>query len=299
MEARRGFGAAMVRPLQTHVLIPDLVLAPRHVPLGGNVPRPRRSDGMIWPAAGIRPAGAERDPRVATSARQVGVGPARSPQLATAKHLHHRDGLARAVPDVVEPRFFGLRVERRQSGIPAGGMVLIDARHGGIVCSCMMVGRSGAAAVVFCRRRVGGADKRRHDRPCHGSPGARATTGSHEVLIEIELVVERHLLDLREDQRLPRPAVLPLPPVRARTCLIGTRVVGENECRARQHLTRTVVVVQSHGQLLQVVAAGDPTCRFPGRLDGRQKQADERSDDRDHDEKFHESETRRRRGMSG
>jgi hypothetical protein len=43
--------------------------------------------------------------------------------------------------------------------------------------------------------------------------------------------------------------------------------------------------------LLEVVGAGHPAGRGPRRLHGRQEQAYEHADDRDHDQEFNERET--------
>jgi hypothetical protein len=54
-----------------------------------------------------------------------------------------------------------------------------------------------------------------------------------------------------------------------------------------------VVVVQRDADLVEVVAALRRARRLTGALHGRQEQADERADDRDHGEQFDEREARR------
>ena len=44
-------------------------------------------------------------------------------------------------------------------------------------------------------------------------------------------------------------------------------------------------------ELLEVVRTGDAASGLASRLHGRQEQADENADDRDHDKQFHERET--------
>ena len=53
-----------------------------------------------------------------------------------------------------------------------------------------------------------------------------------------------------------------------------------------------VVLEAAEGELSHVVAAGDASCRFAGRLHGRQEQGDENADDGDDDEQFNEREAR-------
>jgi hypothetical protein len=50
------------------------------------------------------------------------------------------------------------------------------------------------------------------------------------------------------------------------------------------------VAVHGQAHLLDVVGTLHPAAGLPGRLHGRQEQADERRDDRDHHEKFDERE---------
>ena len=52
-----------------------------------------------------------------------------------------------------------------------------------------------------------------------------------------------------------------------------------------------VVDLKRQGHLLEIVAAGHPPRRLTRRLHGRQEQADEGGDDRDHHEQFDEGET--------
>ena len=60
-------------------------------------------------------------------------------------------------------------------------------------------------------------------------------------------------------------------------------------------LPRIVVAVQRQPLLPQVVAARDSASRLAGTLHGREQQADERRDDRDHNEQFDERESAARR----
>ena len=53
---------------------------------------------------------------------------------------------------------------------------------------------------------------------------------------------------------------------------------------------RIVVIVQGKTHLFHVVLAGEPGRRFADFLDGRQKQADQNGDDRDHHQEFDQSE---------
>jgi hypothetical protein len=52
------------------------------------------------------------------------------------------------------------------------------------------------------------------------------------------------------------------------------------------------VLEAAEGELSQVVAAGDSSCRFPGRLHGREEQGDEHSDDRNDRQQFNKREAR-------
>ena len=51
------------------------------------------------------------------------------------------------------------------------------------------------------------------------------------------------------------------------------------------------VIVQSQGQLLQVVGALDAACCLASRLDRRQQQGDQHGNDGDDDQKFNQCET--------
>jgi hypothetical protein len=52
-----------------------------------------------------------------------------------------------------------------------------------------------------------------------------------------------------------------------------------------------VIRLEAEADLLEIGAAGTAAGRLPRALDGRQEQADQHCDDRDHDEQFHERET--------
>jgi hypothetical protein len=49
-------------------------------------------------------------------------------------------------------------------------------------------------------------------------------------------------------------------------------------------------ILNGHTDLLEVVAAGDPTARFPRRLNGRQEQANEQTDDGDYHQELYKCE---------
>ena len=61
-----------------------------------------------------------------------------------------------------------------------------------------------------------------------------------------------------------------------------------NDLRRGELPRRRFIVEQRETQLLHVVGAGTAAGRFARRLDGRQQKTDERADDGDHHEQFHE-----------
>src|SRR5262249_46653655 len=59
---------------------------------------------------------------------------------------------------------------------------------------------------------------------------------------------------------------------------------------SREELVRVVVVVEGQADLLEIVGTLGPGRRLPHFLDGRQEQADEDRDDRDHHQQLNERE---------
>ncbi len=95
--------------------------------------------------------------------------------------------------------------------------------------------------------------------------GAGKTPG-----LEIQRLEQGLLIEVAENRR---------PPVRARA------VAGHDRAAPRadgEAAVRLVVVVHGQAKLLEIVGALAAACRFPGRLDRRQEQSDQNSDDRNH-----------------
>src|SRR5262249_50231148 len=94
-------------------------------------------------------------------------------------------------------------------------------------------------------------------------------------------VVQRALLDVRQDARQPAPAV----DVARAVAVAGAGVGGEE-------VVVVVVGVDGDAQLLEVVLAGGGRGRLTHLLDGRQQQADQHGDDGDDDEQLDQRERR-------
>ena len=104
-------------------------------------------------------------------------------------------------------------------------------------------------------------------------PNVRATV--------VNVFVDRLLFDVREDFEGRRPVErVAVPAV--------VRVADAPRLRRRHRVVRVVIVLNAEAPLLEVVRALHTTRRFASRLDGRKKQTDQNTDDRDNDQQFDE-----------
>jgi hypothetical protein len=102
--------------------------------------------------------------------------------------------------------------------------------------------------------------------------------------VGFDLIVQRGLLDERQNHRSPTPPA----------SIAGTHV---------QHLRgkdfeRVVVVVRGQPKLLEVVAALHTTRGLASGLHGREQQGDQDANDGDHDQEFHQRKAKSRRSSA-
>src|SRR5207244_10622833 len=109
---------------------------------------------------------------------------------------------------------------------------------------------------------------------------------------ELQAVVERLLLEERQQQRAPAPtgqsvaAVVGIIDAISGACLHPRSL----QVGGRKDLLNALVVVQGDPDLFKVVDALGAPSRFACRLDGRQQKGDEDADDRDDHEQLDERE---------
>src|SRR5690606_9754866 len=102
--------------------------------------------------------------------------------------------------------------------------------------------------------------------------------------IEVELVVQRRLVDVRQEQ-LPAGGVLD---ARVARVIGGGVVAAGTQQGRREHVGDIVVVVQRQAHLLHVVFALRAASGFAGLLNRGQQQGDEDGDDRDHHQQLNQ-----------
>ena len=111
---------------------------------------------------------------------------------------------------------------------------------------------------------------------------------------EVDLFVERVLFHKRQDERGPthHPVVdAPRFATFAGAAEVGSVLAVEEGVPRREAVVRVVIAVHRQADLLHVVRALHPTRGFAGRLNRREKQTDQNTDDGDNDEKFDEGKT--------
>ena len=173
------------------------------------------------------------------------------------------------------------QVRGQRRSITALVFEMIRAGKGGIIAFAQQLVAGVRGVLIHAAlRAVAGAKK--SCRLCRLRIGAGL---SQNAAIEIELLVERALLDVRQNQHGPTKHLAALGVIR-----LQGRI---HDSRGGVHAERIGIVGHCQPQLPQVILALAAATRFTGRLDGRQQQRDEHPYDGNHHEQFDERERAR------